>query len=60
MEPLAITIRSTREALSLGTTKIYELIAEGELTVLKVGRKTLVTTESVRRLVERASTEGAV
>lgn len=52
MEQLAYSINETAKALSLGRTSIYALIAEGRLEVFKLGRRTLVKAESVRRLVD--------
>ncbi len=54
MEPLTTTIQGTRKATGLGTTKIYELIKLGKLKTVKVGRRTLVSTDSIRALVEQA------
>ena len=51
IEPLTLTIAGTRKALGLGTTKIYELIAAGELRTVKIGRRTLVKVDSIRSLV---------
>ncbi len=51
MEPLAISINETAKALSLGRTSIYAMIADGRLEAFKLGRRTLVRVESVRRLV---------
>lgn len=53
MEPLAISINETAEALSLGRTSIYAMIADGRLEAFKLGRRTLVRVESVRRLVAK-------
>ncbi|QPQ54386.1 helix-turn-helix domain-containing protein [Allosphingosinicella flava] len=55
MEPIAVSIEETGKALSLGRTKIYELINEGRLATFKVGRRTLVRVESIRALGERCS-----
>ena len=55
MEPIAVSIEETGKALSLGRTKIYELINEGRLTTFKVGRRTLVRVESIRALGERCA-----
>lgn len=55
MEPLTITIQGARKATGLGTTKIYELINEGRLKTVKVGRRTLVRTDSIRALVDQAA-----
>jgi len=51
MEAITTTIEGTRKATGLGTTKIYELIADQKLEVVKVGRRTLVKTDSIRRLL---------
>ncbi|BCA59301.1 helix-turn-helix domain-containing protein [Sphingomonas sp. HMP6] len=52
MEPLAVSINDTAKALSLGRTSIYALIAEGKLEAFKLGRRTLVKAESIRRLID--------
>jgi excisionase family DNA binding protein len=52
MEPLTVTIAGARQALGIGTTKIYELIGDGRLQTVKLGRRTLIRTESIRALVE--------
>jgi excisionase family DNA binding protein len=51
MDPITTTIDGTRRATGLGTTKIYELINEGKLRTIKVGRRTLVYTASIRELL---------
>jgi len=51
MEPLALSINDTAKALSLGRTSIYAMIADGRLEAFKLGRRTLIRTESIRRLV---------
>ena len=50
-EKMAVTIREATEMVSLGKTKIHQLLANGHLTRIKVGRRTLVTVESLRRLI---------
>lgn len=54
MEPITVTIEGARKATGLGTTKIYELIAQNKLEAIKVGRRTLVKTASIRALIEAA------
>ncbi|MEO7602479.1 MAG: helix-turn-helix domain-containing protein [Sphingomicrobium sp.] len=51
MEQLAYSINDTAMALSLGRTSIYALIGEGRLEAFKLGRRTLVKAESIRRLI---------
>ena len=55
MDPITVTVEGARKALGLGNTKIYELIGEGRLKTIKVGRRTLVKTESIRALVDQAA-----
>ena len=54
MEPLTVTSGGAKKATGLGTTKIYELIAEKRLETVKIGRRTLVKTASIRALIEAA------
>ncbi len=55
MEPITVTVEGARKALGLGHTKIYELIGDGRLQTIKIGRRTLVKTESIRALVDQAA-----
>ena len=52
MEPLTTTIKGAAQALGVGRTTIYDLIRQNRLEKIKLGRRTLVTTASIRRLVE--------
>lgn len=52
MDPLAISIKDAAKALGLGRTSIYQMIKDGRLEAFKLGRRTLVKTESIRRLVD--------
>ncbi|MBC2776731.1 helix-turn-helix domain-containing protein [Parasphingopyxis marina] len=54
MEPVTISINGAAKALGLGRTSIYELINAGRLESVKLGRRRLVKTESIRRLIDRA------
>ena len=51
METLATSVKGAAEALSLGRTSIYVLINEGRLETVKLGRRTLITTASIRALL---------
>lgn len=48
---IAVTVREATQMVSLGKTKIHELLASGRLKRVKVGRRTLVTVESLRHLI---------
>ena len=51
IEPAAITIAETCRFTSLGRTSVFRLIADGSIKTRKVGTRTLVLTESVRRFL---------
>lgn len=53
--PITVSVAEAAKRLSLGRTKIYELIGKGALKTLKVGRRTLVTMESIHALASRAN-----
>jgi excisionase family DNA binding protein len=55
MEPLTVTVAGARSALGIGTTKIYQLIGEGRLRTVKIGRRTLIRTESIYALIEHSA-----
>lgn len=52
MEPILVSVNGAAQALDLGRTSIYALINEGRLETVKLGRRTLIRVESIRRLVE--------
>ena len=51
MEVLAVSINDAARALSLGRTSIYAMIRDGKLEAFKLGRRTLIRAESIKRLV---------
>jgi len=51
LEPLAVSINDTAKALGIGRTSIYAMLADGRLESFKLGRRTLIRAESIRRLV---------
>lgn len=51
-ERLLLTVEEAAERLSLGRTKVYELIAAGDLETVCVGRSRRVPTEAVVQFVE--------
>ncbi len=50
MEPIAISVNSAAQALGIGRSSIYALIKGGQLEAIKIGRRTLLTTASIKRL----------
>lgn len=55
MDPVTVTIEGAVEATGLGRTTLYTLISEGKLATVKVGRRTLVRTDSIRALLQVAA-----
>jgi len=55
MEVITISIDDAAAVLGIGRTKLYELIAAGNLEAVKLGRRTLVKTASIRALVNSLS-----
>lgn len=52
MDKLAYSINETARALSLGRTSIYAMIADNRLEAFKLGRRTLIKANSIRRLID--------
>lgn len=55
MEPVTLSVPDACSVLGIARTKLYELLASGQLDSIQIGRKRLVTTESIRRLVVTAA-----
>lgn len=51
--PLLHKIPAACAEIGLGRSKVYELIAAGEIEVVKVGRATLVPDSSLRAFADR-------
>ena len=54
---IACTISDAKTASGLGATIIYELIKDGTLESVKVGRRRLIVVRSLRRLLEGEKAE---
>lgn len=52
MNTMLCGITEAARTLGLGRTKIYELINDGSLSIIKIGRRTLIKTDSIRRLID--------
>jgi hypothetical protein len=49
--PITVTIRRARELSGLGNTKIWELIKEKRLEVVRIDRRTLIRMNSLEKLL---------
>jgi len=55
MEPITVTVPDACKAIGVGRTVLYELIAKQKLDGIMIGRRRLITTASIRRLVDEAA-----
>ena len=52
IEPICVKVNDAARMIGVGRTKLYELIAAGEVDVVKLGKSTRVTTASLRALIQ--------
>lgn len=50
--PLAYSTKETSRATSLGRTRLFQLIADGKLQVVRIGKRTLIPAEALHKLLE--------
>ena len=53
-EPIAVRIPEAMRLTGIGRSKLYELIASGDIKTAKIGTCTLITVASLRQLIEKA------
>ena len=51
MDRLLVSIHDGAAMLSIGRSKMYQLIAEGKVTTVTIGRRCLIRCESIRDFV---------
>lgn len=56
MQPISVSVNHAAQLIGVGRTKLYELINAGDVAVIKIGRRTLVKTASLRALTEMRET----
>ncbi len=55
--PLLHSINDTKSLLNCGRNTVYKLVNSRELTMIKMGRRSLITDKSIRALVDRKEAE---
>jgi excisionase family DNA binding protein len=50
--PLAVRVREACRLTGIGRSKLYELIAAGEIEIVKVGTITLIPTAALQRFLD--------
>lgn len=53
-EPICVRLNTALALLGIRKTKLYALIAAGEIEAIKIGRSTLIMRESLNAYVARA------
>lgn len=53
VEPICVRINDAARMIGVGRTKLYELIATGEVETVKIGKATRVTTASLHNLIRQ-------
>ena len=56
--PLLLNVAAAAKLLSLGRTKMYALIAAGDVPVIRLGRSVRVPTSSLKKWVEDRAKQG--
>ncbi len=51
MQQITVSIATAAKSIGIGQTKLYELIKNGRLTTVKIGRRTLVRVDSIGALL---------
>lgn len=52
MDVLAVSVNEAARILGVGRTNLYSMIRDGRVDALKLGRRTLIKTASLRRLID--------
>jgi excisionase family DNA binding protein len=52
-DPICVRVNDAARMIGVGRTKLYELIAAGEVEMIKLGKSTRITTTSLHELIER-------
>ncbi|APL93467.1 excisionase [Sphingomonas sp. BHC-A] len=58
IQPIAVRVKEACRLTGIGRSKLYELIADGHIEIVKVGAMTLVPLESLHGLIERGRSGG--
>jgi excisionase family DNA binding protein len=53
VEPICVKVNDAARMIGVGRTKLYELIASGEIEAIKLGKSTRITAASLHELIMR-------
>lgn len=52
-DPICVRVNDAARMIGVGRTKLYSLIASGDLQAVKLGKSTRITTLSLQELIKR-------
>ena len=52
LEPLTVVVSEACRIMGIGRTRLYSLIKDGRLDIVKIGRRTLIRYDSLKRLAD--------
>jgi excisionase family DNA binding protein len=55
IDPICVRVKDAATMIGVGRTKLYALIASGDLQAVKFGKSTRITTSSLQELIRRQS-----
>jgi excisionase family DNA binding protein len=58
VEPICVKVNEAARMIGVGRTKLYELIASGEIEAIKLGKSTRITTASLNETGHAAARSG--
>lgn len=53
MDVLAVSVKEAARIIGVGRTSLYSMIRDGRIETLKIGRRTVVKTSSLRRIIDQ-------
>ncbi|WP_072896014.1 helix-turn-helix domain-containing protein [Sphingobium sp. YR657] len=56
-DPICVRVNDAARMIGVGRTKLYALIAAGEIDTVRLGKATRITTASLHGLIKRRSTK---
>lgn len=58
LEPVAVTVREFCRITTLGRSKLYQEIANSNISILKAGRRTLIPYSEIQAYLDRLAQQG--
>lgn len=56
MDRLAVSVEEAAQMLGIGRSKVFELLKEGSLPSIRIGRRRLISCTEIRAFLERVGT----